>query len=628
MAGGIDSVRQAAAIGVEAPDLRPRQGNARERNADNPFLPAGCRVTPLGIQGLKVWVLDAANQLITMPTDCRKGEMTLIFGGDDWLIEHFPQYPKPSTADPAPEPTGFNQSKVQVALISACFAQGIFDPQGRVFGRGAHRHGDDDEQLALHMGERVLVTGAADKKGEAAAPSIHPAGQLGRRFFPSLAELPPPADEASTPAEAQALLDLFGQWHWLEREAAPLLLLGLSAQMHVCGALKWRSHGWLTGPTAAGKSSLQKVIRAVHHQWALYTEDASEAAVRQVLRDDTLPVLIDEAEPDDNPERQRAILNLMKKASSGAKMHRGSTDHKAQEFTAQSCFLFSSVLHGLVKGEERNRVAILEMRQVPKGESQWQEPDLAHWRRTGRRMHRRMLEQWPRFAQTLADYKREIWSHGLEGRWQDTYGTLLACADLLLFDRPPSQARLMTLGEHGREKAWVNMILPMMVRGKGEARSDVERVVAFLMSRMIVGSNGKAPEVIGQWIARAMTVVGVGTDDPGDADGIDHTARNRLKQYGLRLVQPIDKGRAEPSWTGEPLPSEDGWRNGYLAIAYPTNGPLAELFRGSEWQGGNWLQSLGKIEGAVKGLRIRFITGMNSENAIAIPLAALRGDDA
>lgn len=606
--GNIASIRAKKAI--EAPDLRePEQPDFLDRAT----LPPGCPVTPLGIQGLKVWVLDAANQLIQMPTDCRKGDMTLIFGGDAWLTSRFPRYPKPSKENPNPDPIGFDQADAQSALIAACFAKGIFNPQGRVFGRGAHRPRDDDEQLVLHMGRAVMMANALDKKGKRVPLQEHRAGEIEGSFFPALPALQPPAQIASTDEEGQELLDLFREWLWVEPGPAPLLLLGLCAEMHICGALKWRSHVWLAGPTAAGKSSLQAVIRAIHAEWCLHVEDASEAAVRQVLGDDTLPVMIDEAEADDNPDKQRAIINLAKKASSGAKIIRGGADHKGQEFTAQSCFLFSSVLHSLSKGEERNRMAILEMRQVPIGKTEWKAPDLSYWRQIGRKMHRRMIEQWPRFAATLADYKREIWSHGLEGRWGDTYGTLLACADCLLHTCAPSRESVANEG-FGREKEWVRLILPMMMRAKSEARSDVDRCIAHLMASLIPGAHGAHPETIGQWIMRAMSL-----GDP-EKGGINHTARDRLKSYGLRLVllKDGDKGKL---LDGEPIPND--WGNGYLAVAYPTSRALADLFRGTEWAGATYLQSLGKIEGVEKGLKVRF-SGPNADNAIAVPLGALR----
>lgn len=615
--GNISDIREAQRKAKRAPDLRSHDDD--DGGEDQRVLLPGSPVTPLGIQQLKLWVLDAANQLIPMATDCRKGDLVLLFGGDHYLTDRFPRYSKPSKDDPVPRVIGFDQSDAQTELVMACQRKGIFNPQGRVFGRGAHRAGEFQEQLVLHMGRRVLIAGASDKKGKPGLLSEHSAGQIGELFYPALPALPPPASEPSSPAEARELLALFQQWYWVEPDPSPLLLLGMCAQMHICGALEWRSHVWLAGPTAAGKSSLQKLMRAIHGQWCLHTEDASEAAVRQVLGDDTLPVMIDEAEADDNPDKQRAILNLAKKASSGAKMHRGSADHQAKEFTAQSCFLFSSVLHSLNKGEERNRMAILDMRQVPIGTTEWETPDLAHWRAIGRKMHRRMIEQWPRFARTLADYKREIWTHGLEGRWQDTFGTLLACADCLLFDSAPSQESELN-PEFGRKQEWVRRVLPMMIRGKGEARSDVDRCIAHLMSQLIPGEHGHAPETVGQWVTRAMDIA-----DP-EKGGINHKARGRLKQYGLRLVT-LEAGGKEgflAKISGEPIPND--WANGFLAVSYPTSAPLASLFVRTEWAGGAWLQSMGKIDGVVRGLKMRF-SGPNPDNAMAVPLMALRGNE-
>lgn len=580
---------------------------------DRSVMPFGCPVTPLGIQGLKLWVLDAANQLIALATDCRKGDLLLLFGGDSWLIKHFPQLTKDQAKNGAPA-TKFDQAEVQTALVTACQRKNIFNPQGRVFGRGAHRAVGDDQQLVLHMGRSVLIAGQPDAKGQRGKLAEHRPGEIDDSFFPALPALVPPASEPSATEDAQRLRELFGDWFWVEPDSAPLLLLGMVGQMFFCGALSWRSHVWLAGPTSAGKSSLQALIRALLGNWCLHVEDASEAAVRQILGDDTLPVMIDEAEADDNPEKQKAIINLAKKASSGAKIIRGGADHKGQEFTAQSCFLFSSVLHSLAKGEERNRVAILEMRQVPLTKKEYVAPDLLEWRDIGRRMHRRMIEQWPRFSRTLADYKREIWSHGLEGRWQDTYGTLLACADCLLYDRAPSQESELN-EEHGREKVWVRAILPMIQRGKSEARSDVERCIAHLMGCLIPGAHGASAETVGQWIKRAMALA-----DPIEG-GINHTARERLKQYGLRLVL---LKRDEPKLDGEPVPND--WVNGYLAVAYQTCEPLATLFRGKEWANGAYLQSLGKVDGVRRGLKMRF-SGMNADNAIAIPLKALRDDE-
>src|SRR5690606_17311575 len=110
------------------------------------------------------------------------------------------------------------------------------------------------------------------------------------------------------------------------------------------GALKWRPHVWVTGSTATGKSTLHELLELLFDGGALHTADATEAGLRQILGQQTLPVFFDELEANEDNRRARAIIGLARLASSGADMHRGGQDHHGHEFTARSCFLFSSIL--------------------------------------------------------------------------------------------------------------------------------------------------------------------------------------------------------------------------------------------------------------------------------------------
>lgn len=636
----LDAVAAAAATPQPAPDMRKRKSKSQEEHEEGQkpvYLPLDAPIVPLGKNGVSIWLLDESNQITCVkPQELGKGLLALLCG-EEWLTDKFPQWKQSKKANDPPYIDGFNQNDAQMAIVGACRVKGIFKPEGKIFGRGAHRGRDDDQQIILHLGNRVLTVSAGDWRrgsGKLAKDKIdverHKAGLVGGKYYPADDALPPPAAEASSRDEAEQLLKLFAKWYFVDggKDGKPgpaeYLLLGMVGQMFICGALNWRSHVWLAGPTASGKSSLQRVIRAIHDDWVLRAEDASEAAIRQLLNNDTLAVMIDEAEAADNPERQRAMMNLAKKSSSGGKILRGGADHKGQEFTAQSAFLFSSVLHTPMLGEDRNRFAILDMRQVPATIEPFEVgPLLPLWRIVGRKMHRRMLEQWPRFEATLATYKREIHSHGYEGRWQDTYGTLLACADMLLFDEAPAH-RMPDNGDHLTEKEWVRMVLPLMVRGKVEARSDDERVIAYLLSLTIPGSNGAAAETIGQWIIRALEPR-VTENEDGErreavSDAVNNVARNRLKSVGLRLVT-LDRDKDGKIRTGEPLINQ--WEGAYLAVAFPTCKPLSDLFARTEWQNGAWVQSMSKINGAQKGLKMRF-SGPNADNAIAIPLVALK----
>lgn len=599
----------AQAEAVPAPDFAAAD-KAPQHDAPAPRLPSAppflCPVTPLGVNGKNLVFLDGLNQIVTTPTKCDKGDLMLWFG-NEYLEENFGTEGKEK----------WDQRKAQVALVEDCRNLGIFNPTGRVFGRGAHRGPNGGAQLVLHMGGRVMVIDPSQRRATdrfivAKAGAVNVAGE--RLYYPALPGLVAPAAVPATRDEANELLRTFDRFAFIEREGAALLLAGMVGQMFLCGALKWRSHMWIVSPTGSGKTTLQTIIREMLGNWCLHTEDASEAAIRQVLGDDTLPVLVDEAEAHDKPEKLQALLNLMKKASSGAKIHRGGADHKAQEFTAQSCFLLSSVLHAPLRGEDRNRLAILEMRKLPDNAPPLP-IEMATWRQLGRKLHRRMLNHWPRWAETLDAYRRQIGAAGFDGRSQDTYGTLLAMADLMLWDTGFRDITPFE-DEKGSERIaeLVAKVLPMMTRGAAEARNDIERVKLHLLSTLLPGSHGASPEPVGVWIERAMELVS--GEFPHDPLLPNDRARDKLKAHGLRVVSLTARpGMSQPS-VADAVPNN--WGGSYLAVAYASNRPLAELFAKSDWAGGAWTQSLGKIAGVQKA-KVRFAGSL--DNAICVPLA-------
>lgn len=608
---------------VEAPDFA---GAAEAERFDGrpPMLKQPCPVTPVGRSTKGLFFLDRDQMMVEATTRAEKGDLMLWFG-NDWLEEHY------ATGKGSKE--RFDQRMVQIALVEDCRAEGIFNPRGKVFGRGAHRFAGDASALALHLGTMVLLANTRDAEGKRSREiMVRRAGKVeagGRKvFFPALEMLPPPAKQAATVEEGQALLATIGRWNFADPKAGPLLLFGLCMAMYVCGALEHRPHGWITGPTATGKTTLLQLIELLHDGWCLKTEDSSEAAIRQVLMDDTLPVLIDEAEAHDRPERLQAIVNLMKKAYSGAKMYRGGQDHKAAEFTAQSCFLLSSVLHATLRGEDRNRLAMLALMPLPEDRERF-ELDKEHWREQGTRFRRRLLEQWHRFDRTLADYETALARRGCGGRWANTYGTLLACADLALYDydtkvNTAAGDQVPTVEESGpiRVQRHVANVAATITVAQAEAKSDVERVLLYLTSTALPGSGGHPAEPVGLWIDRAMNWI----EDAAGGRSVNEAAHKKLRAHGLRLITWHQKAGGGYSYEGV-MPER--WDEAWLAVAYNTNRAVVELFKGSDWEGSGYLQSLGKAPGALKSpFKVRFSSDSSgSDNCLLVPLNVVKGDE-
>lgn len=585
------------------------QQRVEEENEYNPWLTSDAPLYPLGLAGREMLFIDSKAQHIACDGKLSNVQLVMHCGTIKWLEDKFPKWRAGKNGKP-PELIGFDHAEAMQSLAMACNKRGLFDAKDRVFGRGAHRAKDNSQTLVLHAGTSLFLANSRDERGRKRKGVYRVnAGPYGDAFYPAQSALPAPAQSAATRQELDELHASFGDWEWLEPEAAQLLLMGMVGQLFICGALEWRSHVWLTGGTGCGKSTLQKYLRMIGGKWIVSSEDASEAWVRQKLETDRLPVMLDEAEVDDGAERQQAMLNLARKGSSGGSLGRGTSDQKAKDFEIFSCFIMSSIIHGIHMGQDRNRFAILGMKPLD-----FSKPapvfDEAYLRGLGARIQRRMMELWPNFDPLYAAWQKEIRAAGFSARWAATIGTLLTCADLLMYEQGwiDDDGRPVSAVHFG----WIEIVRPLMERGAEEAQTDSERCIAFLRSTHLPGASGQSSEPVGRWIHRVI----MGSVDEGGHYTENKAAADRLSSYGLRVatVRPKDSGGYGYA---KPLPED--FTDNYLLIAGPQMRALSDLFRASgEWAKGGWIQSLQKLEGAVSVGKVRF-DGMSC-SAIAVPM--------
>ena len=159
--------------------------------------------------------------------------------------------------------------------------------------------------------------------------------------------VPQPARRGTTEAAAE-ILETLETWNWSRPDIDPMVTLGVICAQQIGGALDWRPVTWVTGDQATGKSTLQRLLRYLHggSSGLLQASDATEAGIRSVIGYSSMPVALDELEPDDDPKKGKAaaIIRLARIAASGDQILRGSTDQKGYQGNAYSCFLFSSIL--------------------------------------------------------------------------------------------------------------------------------------------------------------------------------------------------------------------------------------------------------------------------------------------
>ncbi|MFA5580520.1 MAG: hypothetical protein WDA25_01045 [Paracoccaceae bacterium] len=540
-------------------------------------LPPLCPVTPLGTHDGTFFYLDAVGQLRALKArDHGNKDLLALFSPKTYFLHE--QWPRMNAAGVV---TGWRPEEAGEELMCACAIAGVWNAMEKVRGRGAWL--DDAGGLILHVGDGVWMDGQWQATG------LHDG-----HVYPAAPALPRPRDGHASPEKMDELLDVLKSWQWGRPAVDPYLMMGWLAAAHLGGALEWRPLAWVTGDKGTGKSTLHRLIKGILGGGLLSTSDATEAGIRQTLGTQTLPVAIDEAEADEDNRKLQALIKLARQAASGGNITRGGADHQAQAFIARSCFLLSSILIPPLHGQDRSRLAILELKPLLPGAP---DPELTvEWMRSvGAAMQRRLVDGWPRFETTLQAYRRMLKQAGHAARGADQFGTLLACTDLLLNDTAPSEDDLA---------GWEQMVSAAALAETGEDVSDADRCLSHLLTSSVALDGGGRPQAVAHWVGRALRDI---------EDGIGPNDRNAEKQlyvYGLRVVER----RADNSR--------------WLAVANAHQG-LARLFAGSHWQArsgaaGVWGQSLQRLAGALAGQNVR-INGRGTK-CVLVPMALVRDE--
>lgn len=614
---------------ANAGDPGPQLGQS-----ERPPFPPGSPVRPLGIKSeldgtQTCYYLDAAGQLVGLQAGNKHGALALIalFGEkSDWLEANFPRWSKPPKVraedgswvfQEEPKIVGFDQAKAARALIEECHRKGIFTADGKMRGTGAHRHSGSG--YVLHCGDALLAsehtaTGAF-KRDRWSDPGLH-----ANFVYPTGAKLPRPHFEPVDRSPAVFLLERLRTWHWRRPLLDPVLVLGAIGAAPIGGWLKWRPHVWITGGAGTGKSTLngeEGVVHRLYGEGLFRTGNASEAAIRQTLRNATIPVMIDEIEASADNRRVERVVELARIAASGEKAHRGGAEGRAQEFVLRSCFWFSSILIPPLDTQDRSRLAILELEPFPKGAvapnlDEWGLPEL------GRKLLRRMVEALPKLDAVKAAYHAALSAKGHVPRACDQFGTLLACAHVLLNDVE------LVHGELPHEELalqWVDAAAPSRLAEVHESNPDHINALNHLLTSQVQARGGDERESLATWIGRAIdaAVAPLLEGDAADKNG------ERLQQIGLKLVNarwhPEERNAAgeelKPGRWG--ASTYNSGEPGFLAVAYAHRG-LDAQFKDTKWQNGGWRQSLARSPGAIEGVKVKF--GHNSLSAVLVPISA------
>ena len=490
-----------------------------------------------------------------------------------------------------PNKRGVNWTAAASDLFCRQATIGMFDPD-LLRGRGIWW---DEGRCVLHLGDRLVVDGEPRPLSTTLNSRFH--YQRGAALV-GTADAQPLSDE-----EALLVLTLADRFHW-EVPASAMLLAGWVTLAPICGALRWRPHLWLSGPAGSGKSHLFERFCGVllADMARVFVGSVTEAGIRQTLRSDALPVLIDEAESNEREDQQRiqAILALARVASSESRaaIVKGSPAGEVARYSVRSMFLLSSIATGLKQGADRRRFAPLNLRNPSELPQQQRE---AHWQALDRdleqlispafanRLIARTVALIPVIRRSITVCSRVAAAHFDSQALGDQYGTLLAGAWSLQASRVPSAAEVQSLidgadwssyresTEVPDERRCLNRILQHQLRVESEERTVVTRTVLELV------------ELVSSALPSPMEPV-----RPADAADL-------LARHGLRV------------------------REGELLISNSAEA-IGRMLADTAWVT-NWGAILSRLPGASRSLLVHF-RGLGSSRAVALPLAMLTGPGA
>lgn len=519
-------------------------------------LPPGCPVLPLGTEDGMYFFLDTIGQLRAL-RDSELGQAginSLFMGRHLWLYWAFPKINKDGAV------TSWRPEKAREVLMGACARKGPWNSADRVRGRGIWK--GRDGRLILHCGDRLFSS-----RGE------EPLGELEGMVYPTRPPIarPYPICLEGKAGPALKLVPHFSSWNWVRPKLDPILLIGWIASGYLGGALGWRPAGFILGDKATGKSSLQGDLKALAGAWLVQSADTTAAGIYQRLKFDCLAVAVDEFEAKADTRKAKAVIELARLSASGAPMMRGGDNHKGTEFQGRSSFLFSSINTPPLDPQDLSRMAILRLHRLKPGETKpvLDEADLAE---LGRKLLRRLMDNWHRWPATFSAWREFLASCGHDGRGQDTFGTLMAAADLAIAD--DAEALGLELGPNAENfESWRELLSAKNLSEYEDQTENWRLCLLHLLSKRIEAWRGGTRQTVGEVLTEFWEA------DQADKDAITFgQARKLLEQTGLQLMKPIDA-------------------TGHYEILVPNqNTLLFEVFRDSKWAGelgaGSWSGAL------------------------------------
>lgn len=479
---------------------------------------------------------------------------------------------------------GINKKSIAHWIFTTAHERGIYDPS-KVRGRGAWI---DEGRRVFHHGGALTVDGVEMTLSSIKSKFVYQMGHA----------LPAPRDPL-TDEEGLRLLRVAEMVRWT-MPASAALMAGWAMLAPICGALQWRPHIWLLGAAGSGKSTVQaKFLGALLRGLGIYAQgDSTEPGIRQKLKADARPVLIDEIESNNESDKKRteAIIGLVRKTSSEswAETLKGTATGDAMNFQIRSMFCLASINANMPTKADIDRLTKLTIKAPDKRNPKASEE---HWNKLeaelnqidgdaelSNRLLARALQLLPVIMENVKTFRRLAAMKFGTQREGDQFGTLLAGCWSLTHSTQATEAEAMDMVEKFDFKEHV----------EDHDQDDAQRALGEILSSKIrVGPMGDF--TVFELIRESVEAHRIGVVDAP-------LAMATLNRHGIRVELLMNK----------------------VCIA-PNEKNLLELVKGSSFVTDIKGQIL-RVKGAEREAKTMKFNG-RTQRGISVPLGDILEDD-
>ena len=415
--------------------------------------------------GLKIWARSSGTeQLIELSiTRSQFGPLRLHTDVGYW-------------ADRFPGKNGaIDVTSAIVAIMKEADAKGVFDP-GALRGRGCYL---DEGRVVFNRGDVLEVDGQITRFSSFETRYFY----MKKSPLPIDLSVPELSDE-----EGQAMLDVVRAMGWEESEQ-PLYVVGFVVLSLVCGAIPFRPALQISSAFSTGKGDVNNhVIIPLQAGIGHALVNPTEAGVRQLLDNDSLPIWIDESENED-PRKRHQQLQFARYSYDGMGTCRGGTSGKAITYSLCSSVSISGINATIPNSADRSRIICIR-RQIQPPEA-WasiyerRKEVITH--QTGERLLRRVLNHLPTLLANIKVFTAAIQAtlpEGVAPRYSFTFGATLAGAHLMVSTQRLSEEEA---GQWLDDQGWIYR--PDPDAGEHPATQESSDCLEHLLSYSIGGQT-------------------------------------------------------------------------------------------------------------------------------------------